>query len=77
MNTAKTNRNITYFYNDKGQLTIVQLNLQDKVIREAYEDVLETIEDRLDTREAMARDDDDYISHEEVKSRVIALQNIK
>lgn len=75
MTVAKIKRDITYFFDKEGQPTIVQLDLRNKVVKEAYEEVFEKIEDYLDTQEAMARDDDDYISHEDVKSRVIALLN--
>lgn len=77
MTVAKIKRNITYLYDEKGQPAIVQLDLRNKVVKEAYEEVFDKIEDYLDTQEAMARDDDDYVSHEEVKSRVLALQSME
>lgn len=41
----------TYFYDEKGNPIMVQLDLRNKAVREAYEDW-------VDAREAMAREQD-------------------
>ncbi len=42
----------TFFYDEKGNPVMVQLDLKNKVVREAYEDW-------MDAREATARENDD------------------
>lgn len=42
----------TYFYDEKGNPIMVQLDLRNKAVREAYEDW-------MDAREAMARENDE------------------
>lgn len=41
----------TFFYDDKGNPIMVQLDLRNRAVREAYEDW-------MDAREAMAREND-------------------
>ena len=51
MTTAALKKHQTYFYDEKGNPVMVQLDLRNKALREAYEDW-------MDAKEAMAREND-------------------
>jgi beta-mannanase len=72
MTTATLHKHATITYNPKGQPISVQLNLKNRIIRQAYENMMEDVTDAM---MAMQRDDNDTISHEEVKARILSLQN--
>lgn len=48
----------TITYDEKGKPTSVSLNLKNKLMRKAYEKVMEELEDALDVQEAMSRIED-------------------
>lgn len=57
--TASTLRKYkTITYDEKGKPASVSLNLKNKLMKKAYEKVMEEIEDALDVKEAMNRLED-------------------
>jgi hypothetical protein len=48
----------TITYDEKGKPVTVSLNLKNKLMKKAYEKVMEEIEDALDVKEAMNRLED-------------------
>lgn len=53
MNSKTLKRHVTYLYDEKGKLVSVQLNLRNKIIRNFYAQLMEDLEDTLDSIEAL------------------------
>jgi hypothetical protein len=64
----------TYLYDANGKPIMLQIDLKNQRFRKFLE---EAIEDYEDTLTAIARDDEDTVSSEEVEKRVFALQKAK
>ena len=71
MTAAALKKYRTYLTDDNGKPVMVQLDLRNKEMRAFYEAWMEDLED---TWTAMERDDDDTISYEQVKARILAAQ---
>ena len=71
MTAATLKKYRTYLTDENGKPVMVQLDLRNKALRHAYEAWMEELED---TWTAMERDDDDTISYEQVKERILAAQ---
>ena len=71
MTAATLKKYRTYMVNDAGKPVFVQLDLRHKVIRDAYEQWMEDLEDTIT---AMERDNEETVSFEEVKNRILATQ---
>ncbi|WP_373514552.1 hypothetical protein [Persicitalea sp.] len=59
----------TFSYDKDGNPVAVKLDLTNKVMREFFESMMEDFEDTLD---AIARDDEDTVSWEEVQANLKA-----
>ena len=71
MTAAALKKYRTYLTDENGKPVMVQLDLRNKEMRTFYEAWMEDLED---TWTAMERDDDDTISYEQVKARILAAQ---
>ena len=61
----------TILYDEKGRPVMAQLDLRNKLMRRAFEKAMEELEDELDVKEAMARDDGQGIPWEEVRANFL------
>ena len=70
MPAATLKKHQTYFYDEKGNPVMVQLDLTNKTMREAYEDW-------MDAKEAMARENDKSRAFEEFAAEYMADSEIR
>ncbi len=66
MNSKGLKKYVTDLYDEKGKLICVQLNLRNKIIRNFYAQLMEDLEDTLDSIEAMK--DKETVSWEVVQA---------
>jgi hypothetical protein len=55
MTAASLQKYKTFFYDEKGKPVMVQLDLRNKMMKQAYERAMEELEDMLDVAEAERR----------------------
>jgi hypothetical protein len=55
MTAARLRKYKTFLYDDKGKPVMVQLDLRNKLMKQAYERAMEELEDMLDVAEAEQR----------------------
>jgi truncated hemoglobin YjbI len=73
MTAATLKKYRTYLTDDAGKPVMVQLDLRNKMLKNAYEEWMEDLED---TMNAMQRDNDEVVDFETVKTRILSTQKL-